>query len=121
LTKILADENIPIEAVKLLQSKGVDIVYVTEFSQGLSDLEVLELANRENRAILTFDKDFGEMVVREKAKVKGLILLRFAPRTPEQIAARVWQILTSQFPVENSLLVVRENTIRIIRLKPPEK
>jgi hypothetical protein len=58
------------------------------------------------------------MVVREKAKVKGLILPRFAPRPPEQIAARVWQILTSQFQVENSLLVVRENTIRIIRLKP---
>jgi hypothetical protein len=50
-----------------------------------------------------------------------LILLRFAPRTPEQIAARVWQIPTSQFQVENSLLVVRENTIRMIRLKPPEK
>jgi predicted nuclease of predicted toxin-antitoxin system len=78
--------------------KGVDLVSVTEFLQGFSDLEVLELANRKNRAILTFDKDFGEMVVREKAKVKGLILLRFAPRTPEQIAARVWQILTSQFP-----------------------
>jgi predicted nuclease of predicted toxin-antitoxin system len=119
LTKILADENIPIEVVKFLQR--CRLVSVTEFLQGFSDLEVLELANRENRAILTFDKDFGEMVVREKAKVKGLILLRFAPRTPEQIAARVWQILTSQFPVENSLLVVRENTIRIIRLKPPEK
>jgi predicted nuclease of predicted toxin-antitoxin system len=47
---------------------------VTEFSQGLSDLEVPKLANRENRAILTFDKDFGEVVIREKAKVKGLIL-----------------------------------------------
>jgi predicted nuclease of predicted toxin-antitoxin system len=71
LTKILADENIPIEAVKLLQSKGVDLVSVTEFLQGFSDLEVLELANRENRAILTFDKDFGEMVVRENLRSKG--------------------------------------------------
>ena len=117
MTKLLADENIPIEAVKLLKRRGVDITSVMEFSPGLSDTEVMELANRENRVLVTFDKDFGELVVREKAEVKGLILLRFAPRPPEQIAMRIRQILASQIPVENSLLVVRENTVRVIRLK----
>ena len=38
---------------------------------------------------MTFDKDFGEMIVRGKVKVKGLILLRFAPKSPQQIARRI--------------------------------
>ena len=67
--------------------------------------------------LVTFDKDFGELVVRAKAEVKGLILLRFAPRPPEQIAMRIQQILASQIPVENRLLVVRENTVRVFKLK----
>ena len=62
-------------------------------------------------------KDFGEMIVGEKVKVKGLILLRFAPKSPQQIAKRIWQVLTSQIPVENSLLIVKERTVRLLRLK----
>jgi len=117
LTKLLADENVPIEAVKALKRKGVDIVSVIEFSSGLSDIGVLDLANRENRILITFDKDFGELVVREKVRVKGLILLRFRPKSPQQIARRIWQILTLQIPVENSLLVVKEHTVRAVELK----
>jgi predicted nuclease of predicted toxin-antitoxin system len=56
---ILADENVPLEAVKTRRRKSVDIVSVIEFSLGLSDMEVLDLANREGRVLVTFDKDFG--------------------------------------------------------------
>lgn len=116
MTKLLADENVPIEAVKDLKRNGVDVVSVIEFSPGLSDKEVLDLANREERVLVTFDKDFGELVIRENVKVKGLILLRFAPKSPQLIARRIWQILTSHIPIENNLLVVREHTIRVIGL-----
>ena len=78
---------------------------------------MLDLANRENRILVTFDKDFGELMLREKAKVKGLILIRFTPKSHQQIARRIWQILTLWIPVENSLLFVREYTFRLIRLK----
>lgn len=49
MTKLLADENIPIEAVKALKRKGIDIISVIDFSPGLSDREVLDLANKEIR------------------------------------------------------------------------
>jgi predicted nuclease of predicted toxin-antitoxin system len=78
---------------------------------------VLELANRENRILITFDKDFGELVVKEKVRIKGLILLGFAPKSPQEIAMRIWQILTSQIPIENNLLIVKEYTVRLIKLK----
>ncbi len=65
MTKLLADENVPLKAVEILREKGVDVASVTELSPGLKDREVLDLAGREGRIIVTFDKDFGELVVRE--------------------------------------------------------
>ena len=45
--------------------KGVNIASIIEFSLGLSDREVLDLANREDRILVTFDKYFGGLVIRE--------------------------------------------------------
>jgi hypothetical protein len=50
-------------------------------------------------------------------KIKGLILLRFVPKSPQQIAEKVWRVLTSGIPVENNLLIVREHTVRLVELK----
>jgi predicted nuclease of predicted toxin-antitoxin system len=72
-----------------LKRKGLDIVSVIELSPGLKDKEVLNLANKEERIIVPFDKDFGELMVRQRAKVKGLILLRFLPKSPQQVAEKV--------------------------------
>ena len=107
----------PIEAVEALKSKDVDIVSVIAFAKGLNDGEVLDLANRENRIVVTFDKGFGELVVKEKMKVRGLILLRFTPKSPQQVVSRIWQLLTSQIPIENNFVVVRDFTVRVVKLK----
>jgi len=117
MIKFLADENVPIEAVKALKRKGLDIVSIIEFLTALNDKEVLDLANRENRILINFDKYFGELVVKEKVRIKGLILLRFAPKSPQEIAMRIWQILTSQIPIENNLLIMKEYAVRLIKLK----
>ena len=71
MTKPSAGEKVPLKAIEILREKGVDAVSVTELSPGLKDREVLDLAGREGRIIVTFDKDFGELVVRERAKAKG--------------------------------------------------
>ena len=61
--------------------KDVNIASIIEFSLGLSDREVLDPANREDRILVTFDKDFGGLVVsslegsdRKKLKVLELKL-----------------------------------------------
>ena len=95
----------------------MDVASVTELSPGLKDREVLDLAGREGRIIVTFDKDFGELVVRERAKAKGLILLRFVPRSPQQVAEKIRQVLRSGIPLENNLIVVREHVVRAVKTK----
>jgi len=114
LTKFLADENIPIKAVEALKQKGIDIIPLLEISPSLSDKEVLNLANRQGRVIITFDTDFGKLAFREKLKVKGIVLLRFIPRSPQHIAERIEYLLATGILMENYFLVVREDSVRVI-------
>ena len=56
--RFLADENFPGGAVTALQTRGHDIVWVRTAAPGSIDEDVLAWATRENRILLTFDKDF---------------------------------------------------------------
>ena len=117
MTKFLADENIPIKAVDALKQKNIDIIPILQISQGLSDREVINLANRQGRIIITFDTDFGKLTFKERLKVKGIILLRFIPKSPQQIAKRIEHLITARIPIENHFLVIREDSVRIIPIK----
>lgn len=62
--RFLADENFPGGAVTALQARGHDIVWVRTAAPGSIDEDVLAWATREDRVLLTFDKDFGELACR---------------------------------------------------------
>ena len=57
--RFLADENFPSAAVAALEKAGHDVVWIGAAAPGSSDLDVLAWAAREERVLLTFDKDFG--------------------------------------------------------------
>jgi hypothetical protein len=59
--RFLANENFPGAAVAVLAAAGHDIVWVRTAAPGASDPDVLAWAVREQRVLLTFDKDFGEL------------------------------------------------------------
>jgi len=83
--KFLADENIPLKVVKKLKQEGFDIISISKLKPGINDYEVIELACKKNRIIITFDKDLGRMVILEKIKPPGLIILRIRPESVEYI------------------------------------
>jgi len=56
--RLLADENIPRTVIVTLRGKGYDTVSVYELRPGMRDEDVVELAVKERRIIITFDKDF---------------------------------------------------------------
>lgn len=117
MIKLLADENIPKKTVDALKQGNVDITSVADSSPGISDRAVIELANNENRIIITFDKDFGELIFRERLKVKGLILLRFTPISPEHIAERIKHLLAQEVSIKNKTVAVSEDRIRVTPLR----
>ena len=75
--KILADENIEIEIVVALRQAGHAVSDIKEISPGVEDPNVLEIATNLDAILLTNDKDFGELVYRDKLVSNGVILLRF--------------------------------------------
>jgi len=66
--KFLANENIPFELVNELRSLGYNILRIDDVEKGLEDYDVIEFSFREGRVLITFDKDFGKLVVKEKKK-----------------------------------------------------
>ena len=59
--RLLANENFPGAAVTALEAAGHDVVWVRTAAPGTTDRDVLAWAAREERVLLTFDKDFGEL------------------------------------------------------------
>jgi predicted nuclease of predicted toxin-antitoxin system len=92
--RILADENIPLDTVRALRDAGHDVYSATESSPGSPDTAHIERAATEDRLILTFDRDFGELAVRGSEKPRaGFLLLRIAPRAPQDITRMVLDLV----------------------------
>src|SRR5437764_14657015 len=77
MTAFLANENISRTSVELLRDHGHEVTWVPETSTSIKDEIVLILANIENRIIITFDSDYGELIFGKKMKPPtGVIYLR---------------------------------------------
>jgi predicted nuclease of predicted toxin-antitoxin system len=75
----LADECVDAGVIGSLRAADHEVTYLAEIAPGMRDAEALALANREHRILLTEDKDFGEMVIRWRRPVPGLVLIRIDP------------------------------------------
>jgi predicted nuclease of predicted toxin-antitoxin system len=92
--KLLANENFPKASVNLLRENEYDITYISEYNGGITDEEVMQIAIKENRTILTFDKDYGELIYKHGYKpIKGVIFLRifdFYPIEPAELLMKLF-------------------------------
>lgn len=85
--RLLADENVPYPSVRLLREAGYDVVSMSELAPGAPDPEVLRRAQAEGQVLITFDRDFGELVYHKGAPApRGIIYFRFVPTDPEEPA-----------------------------------
>ncbi len=60
--QFLANENIPSKSISILRNAGYDVIAIGEESPGISDRDILNRAQIEHRIILTFDRDYGELI-----------------------------------------------------------
>jgi len=81
--RFLADENLDFAVVRSLRSAGHDVRALAEEAVRTVDAEVIALASREGRILLTEDKDFGWFAFVVGASSDGVILVRF-PGTARQ-------------------------------------
>ena len=83
--KFIANENIPLASVNVLKLAGFDIVSVGNELSGITDKEVMDIAVKEERTIITLDKDYGELVFKYGYKpAAGVIIIRWQNFEPEE-------------------------------------
>lgn len=122
--KFLADENFPLPALEALRWAGWDVYSIAERCPGISDDEVMTLCADQQRVLLTFDKDFGEIVFRRGLPAaSGVVLFRITPESPDDAAALALALVESQPDLEGTFCVVTRDRIRVRRMgpeRPPE-
>lgn len=64
--KFLANVNIEKPIIDFLIEMGFDVKWVADIDKQMSDTCVFEIANREQRIVLTNDKDFGAIAFLQK-------------------------------------------------------
>ena len=114
MTRLLADENVSRFVVERLRETGFDIASIASVKPSASDAEVLQLALREQRIVVTEDRDFGEMVVRKGFGVLGVILLeldRLSNDAEAELAARV--ISANANRLRGNPIVIEPGRVRI--------
>ena len=112
--KLLANENFPLNSVEILEKSGFDIITVGKDYMGILDSEVMELAIMERRTILTFDRDYGELIFKEGYKpVNGVIYLRWTDFQPNEPGEFLIELFSSKkIDFQNRLTVISRDNIR---------
>ena len=95
--RFLANENSPGAAVTALIAAGHDVVWLRNTAPGMSDPDVLAWARRDQRILLTFDKDSGELA-RASAlpSTCGVVLFRMPMPAPGDIGQRLSNLVRSR-------------------------
>lgn len=91
--RFLANENFPLPSVHLLRHAGHNVAAITEESPGIADDQILARAVAEERIILTFDRDYGELIYRMGLGAASVLLLRYEPHTPREPAHHILRLL----------------------------
>ncbi|MGH8001185.1 MAG: DUF5615 family PIN-like protein [Brasilonema sp.] len=88
--RFLANENFPGDAVEALRNQGHDVTWIRTDAPGITDPEVLNRAQSDERILLTFDKDFGELAFRSHLPATcGIILFRIKAPSGTVVAQKV--------------------------------
>ncbi|MCE2396001.1 DUF5615 family PIN-like protein [Candidatus Poribacteria bacterium] len=114
---LLANENFPGLAITAIRSRGHNVAWIHEDSPGISDHAVLSRATAEERILITFDKDFDELVFRLGLNApSGIILFRIPPDSPSFVAQTAVTVLESRTDWSGHFSVVEENRVRMTPL-----
>ena len=119
MTKFLADENISPAVIEFLRNKGFDVKAVHDAGKsGGTDDFVMDLAQREERLLVTFDKHFANILLYPPNSHHGVIRIRIHPPLIEHIIQAFEQLL-QKFDIatiKGTLIVLERDGFRVRRV-----
>ncbi len=113
---ILADENIHSFIIKALREAGFEVLSVKEFSGGIKDELVIQMALNNNYILLTEDKDFGEWVFAHHVKDLSVLFLRYSFFEYTEISNTIVRLLKTQSLERPFFTTITTKKIRVRKL-----
>ncbi len=112
--RFLANENFPFPSLLLLRKAGFEVISVSESFPGISDPIVIEKALALKATILTFDKDYGELIFKYQRRTPpSVVFFRFKGEHPEVAGEILINLMDShEFVLENNFTVVERDSVR---------
>ena len=109
----LANENFPFPSIRILRSKGLSIKSIGEECSGISDKEVIEIAQKEKLIILTFDRDYGELILKHGLdNPPAVVYFRLKGDNPEYAGNLLLTLMDQSIPFENHFTVIETGSLR---------
>ncbi|MGV2829762.1 DUF5615 family PIN-like protein [Myxosarcina sp. GI1(2024)] len=115
--KFLLDQDVYGVTVKFLNECGYDFIRVIDLDLArASDEEILRVAQKQNRILITRDRDYGNLVF-VKSLGSGVIYLRMLPANINAVHAELIRVLEtySEQDLSKAFVVVEFNGHRIRR------
>ena len=113
--RFLLDESAEFRIAGFLREAGHDVMAIAhDYPFGLPDHQVLALAVAERRILITNDRDFGELIVRQHLPHCGVIFLRLGlSSTSTSKIERLARLLVSHGDRLDQFLVVTAQSVRV--------
>lgn len=109
--KFLADVNIPQSVITDLERDNHDVLDIKSMNRLAPDTEIVKIAKREKRIILTLDKDFIALTQYPKYQIPTIVI-RLLIQTPEHTLEHLTELLENQEEkiLQKSLTIIKEES-----------
>ena len=117
--KVLLDMPVSALLLEVLEAHGHEGVHAYQIGKDrASDTELLEIARREGRIVITADLDFPRLLALSAADGPGMILFRGGNYSDREMCGLLDRVLLMVPPdvIQSSICVVDRRRVRITRL-----
>ena len=111
--RLLLDSCVWGKSCTKLEAAGHDVVAVADWPVDPGDEEILEFAQKENRILVTLDKDFGDLAVLQRKPHHGIIrLVNIPARQQAAVSLRILSTCEADLRA-GGIVTVSETSLRI--------
>jgi predicted nuclease of predicted toxin-antitoxin system len=114
--KFLIDNALSPQIAAGLRQAGHEAVHLRDFGmQSASDLEVFDLAAKEQRVLVSADTDFGTILASRQANKPSVVLFRRSLKRPDaQLRFLLSNLPNMEQPlIDGSIIILEDTRIRV--------